>query len=290
MRIGMIGLGAMGQSIAGHILDHGYALALYDIRPEAMAPLTVRGARATGSVQELGGASDMVLLMVNNFAQCKSCVEALITTMRQGVIAIGSTIAAADARRLGDMAAACGVEVLDAPVSGGTAGAEQGTLTVMAGGSDEAFEACLPVFQTFGKQIVHVGKRIGDGESIKAINQLLVAIHMCAASEAFTLARKCGLDLDTVYGVIKESAGSSRIFENRGRFLIERNFDTRSTLTIQHKDTVIACETADAVGAYVPLGNTCRELFKLAAHKYCPTDDAIAVVRLFEEMSNLPAD
>ena len=184
-------------------------------------------------------------------------------------------------------AAAAGVSMLDCPVSGGSRGAQAGTLTVMASGADELFERCRPILEAFSSRVIHVGKNVGDGQAVKAINQLLVGVHMCAAAEAFTVARKCGLDLRTVYDTICSSAGMSRIFENRGEFLIARDFSTRSTLEIQLKDTDIACKTADAVGAPVLLGNTARELFKLAVKKYPPRDDSLEVVRLYEELAGI---
>ena len=172
-------------------------------------------------------------------------------------------------------------------MSGGTAGAKAGTLTIMAAGSRENFEKYLPVFQSYGKNVVHVGTEVGQGQAVKAINQMLVGINMCATAEAFTLSRKCGLDLQMVYDTIKTSAGTSRIFENRGQFLIDRDFSIRSTLQIQLKDTDIAFQTADSAGAYSPLTNVARELFKLAVKKYPPNDDSIEVVRLYEELSNI---
>ena len=113
---------------------------------------------------------------------------------------------------------------------------------------------------------------------------------MCATAEAFTMAAKCGLDLQLVYDTICTSAGMSRIFENRGQFLINRDFNTRSTLQIQLKDTDIACKAADSVGAPVMLGNVARELFKLAVKKYPPNDDSLEVVRIYEELCSLDLD
>lgn len=145
---------------------------------------------------------------------------------------------------------------------------------------------CYPKLNVtvIGTNVMHVGSEVGQGQAIKAINQLLVGVHMCATAEAFTMAKKCGVDLQTMYDVICKSAGRSEIFRNRGQFMIDRDFSTRSTLQIQLKDTSIACKTADAVGAPTLLGNTARELFKLAVRKYPPTDDSLEVVRIYEEL------
>jgi len=285
-KIGMVGLGAMGHSVAENILAKGYEMVLYDIRPEAYADLVAKGAEGAASTQELGQKADVVLMMVNTYQHCLSAMNGLLETMRDGVIVNLGTIAMDEAESLAAMAAKANCLMLDSPVSGGTAGAKAGTLTLMVGGPDEAFAKCEAVLNSFASNVVRVGDKPGQGQAVKAINQLLVGVHMCATAEAFTLARKCGLDLQKMYDTICTCAGTSRIFENRGQFLINRDFNTRSTLQIQLKDTGIVCKTADAVGAHTPLANAARELFKLAVQKYPPTDDSLEVVRLYEEISN----
>ena len=282
--IGMVGLGVMGHGIAQNILNAGIPMVLYDLRPEVMTDLAAQGAAVAGSLGELGERAEVVLMIVNSYKHCRSAMEGLLETMHGGVIVNMSTITMEDARALAELAAAHGVEMMDCPVSGGTAGAKAGTLTVMAAGSDALFERCRPVFEAFGKKVVHVGTEIGQGQAIKAINQLLVGVHMCATAEAFTVASRCGLDLQMVYDTICASAGTSRIFENRGQFLIDRDFSIRSTLQIQLKDTDIACKTACGAGAPAPLANVARQLFELAVQKYPPNDDSIEVVRLYEEL------
>lgn len=284
-KIGIVGLGTMGSAIARNILTGGYSVLLYDIRPEAAAELAGERAQAAASLQELGAQTDTVLMVVNTYAHCKSAMSGLLETMRPGGVIINlSTIAMDEAEELEEMAREREVQMLDCPMSGGSAGARDGTLTLMAAGPDILFEKYLPLFRTFGKNIVHVGPKAGQGQAVKAINQLLVGVHMCAAAEALTMAKQCGLDLQLVYDIIRVSAGNSRIFENRGQFLIDRDFSTRSTLQIQLKDTSIACRTAEAVGSPALLGGVARELFRLAVGKYPPTDDSIEVARLYEEL------
>lgn len=285
-KIGMIGLGAMGHSVAENIMSKGFSMVLYDIRPEAYADLVAQGAEGASSTQELGEKAEIILMMVNTYDHCCSAMQGLLETLRGGVIINLGTIAMDEAENLEKMAAKADCKMLDCPVSGGTAGAKAGTLTLMVGGESEVFAKCKPVLDSFATNVVHVGEAVGQGQAVKAINQLLVGVHMCATAEAFTLARKCGLDLQKMYETICTCAGTSRIFENRGQFLIDRNFETRSTLQIQLKDTGIVCKTADAVGAPTPLANTARELFKLAVKKYPPTDDSLEVVRIYEELCN----
>lgn len=285
-KIGMIGLGAMGHSVAENILAKGYSMVLYDIRPEAYADLLDKGAEGASSTQELGQKADIVLMMVNTYAHCCSAMDGLLETLRDGIIINLGTIAMDEAQALSQLAGKVNCKMIDCPVSGGTAGAKKGTLTLMAACEDDVFAECKPLLEAFATNVVQVGKEPGQGQAVKAINQLLVGVHMCATAEAFTLARQCGLDLQTMYDVICTSAGRSEIFRNRGQFLIDRDFNTRSTLQIQLKDTGIVCKTADAVGAPTPLANTARELFKLAVRKYPPTDDSLEVVRIYEELCN----
>ena len=282
--VGMIGLGAMGQGIAKNILSRGYPMVLYDVRPDGMIPLEKKGARIASSIQQVGLLTDTVLVMVNTFSQCQSVLKSLFQTLRGGTVIQLGTMSVEEAESLQTMAVEADCRIIDCPVSGGTAGAKNGTLTLMAACDEATFLAHKPLLECFGSHTVHVGTRCGQGQAVKAINQLLVGIHMCATAEAFTLARQCGLDLQTVYDVIRSSAGASEIFKNRGQFLINRDFSTRSTLQIQLKDADIVCRTADRAGAPIPLTNTVRELYKLAVRKYPPTDDSLEVVRLYEEM------
>ena len=282
--IGMIGLGAMGQGIAQNLLSHGYSMLLYDIRPDGMIPLVKKGARIADSIQEVGIHTDTILVMVNTFGQCQTVVKALMQTLRNGTVIQVVTMAIEEAEILGRMVTEHHCNLIDCPVSGGTAGAKNGTLTLMAACDERVFREHRALLECFGANVVHVGEKCGQGQAVKAVNQLLVGIHMCATAEAFTLARQCDLDLQTVYDVICASAGRSEIFRNRGQFLIARDFSTRSTLQIQLKDADIVCKTADAVGAPTPLTNAVRELFKLAVRKYPPADDSLEVVRLYEEM------
>lgn len=282
--IGMIGLGAMGQGIAQNILSRGYSMLLYDIRPDGMIPLVKKGAQIANSIQEVGMQTDTVLVMVNTFSQCRTVLKALLQTLKNGTVIQLGTMAIDEAETLGRMAGERGCNLVDCPVSGGTKGAQNGTLTLMAACSKEVFYEQKPLLQCFGTNVVHVGETCGQGQAVKAINQLLVGVHMCATAEAFTLASQCGLDLNTMYEVICSSAGCSEIFKNRGKFLMNRDFSTRSTLQIQLKDADIVCRTADRAGAPIPLTNTVRELFKLAVRKYPPTDDSLEVVRIYEDL------
>ncbi|MBQ4426081.1 MAG: NAD(P)-dependent oxidoreductase [Lachnospiraceae bacterium] len=289
-KIGMVGLGAMGHSIAQNILNHGYNMVLYDIRPEALTDLVKQGAEAAKNLLELGEKADVVLMIVNTYQNCCDVLNDLLKTFHDGIIINMSTIAMDEAQNLEKLAAGKNCCMMDCPVSGGTAGAKKGELTIMAAGSPDLFNMYKPLLESFGTNVIHVGLKVGEGQAIKAVNQLLVGIHMCATAEAFNLARQCGLNLQMVYDVINKSAGRSEIFRNRGQFLIDRDFTTRSTLQIQLKDTNIACKTAKLSGAPLMLGTVAQSLFEQAVSKYPVLDDSIEVVRIYEELCDIEVD
>jgi 2-hydroxymethylglutarate dehydrogenase len=289
MKIGIIGLGSMGRHIARHIAEDGFMLTVYDIRSECMQGFTEMGASGAGNPEEVGNNSEIVILMVNSYAQCLDCLtgkNGLLQGMKDGIVIVSSTIAFDEAKAIENLCLEAGLRMLDAPVSGGTKGAKDKTLTIMAAGDDEVYAMCLPVLRCMGDKIIHVGSQAGHGQIMKAINQLLVGIHMVATAEAFCMGAKCGLNLQLLFDTIKTCAGTSRIFENRGQTIIDRDFSTRSTLSIQVKDMDIALKTADSVKTPIFLGHICRELFKIAEAKYTNTDDSSSVIKIYEDLSS----
>ena len=281
-KTGLIGLGEMGRRIAVNILKRGFPLTVYDIVPEKRQELVRSGADATDSIAGLGAACDTVLVMVGTFAQCKEVFAQLLPVMKKGTVVCLGTIAPSDSGQLAAMAIKEGVTYADCPVSGGTKGADGGTLTLMFSGPHEIYEELHPLLSAFGEYIVYVSEGGGSAQALKAVNQLLVGVHMCAMAEAFNLARQCGLDQQLVLNVLRRSAGDSYILASRGQYLIDRDFHTRSTLAIQEKDTAIICELAEHAGAPVFLADQVLALFR-EAKKICdPADDPIEVVKVYE--------
>ncbi len=289
-QIGIIGLGAMGFHMAKNILKAGYRLSVYDIRPEAVDRLARLGAQKADCPREVGASADIVFLMVQNYKQCEDCLlgtTGLLTGLTGGTLIVTSTIAPDEVKKVAAYCGDKGVEVLDSPVSGGTKGAADGSLTLMIGGKDEVYEECLPVLKCLGSNLVKVGYEVGQGQAMKAVNQLLFGVHMVAMAEAMVLGAKCGLDPVVLYRVIKNSAGNSRVFENRAPSVINRDFSVRSTLGIQFKDTDIAVRTADSVKAPVFLATVVRELYKIADAKGVTIEDSSAIIKLYEDLANV---
>jgi 3-hydroxyisobutyrate dehydrogenase len=212
LRVGFIGLGAMGLPMARNVLKAGLPLTVWARRPESADAIRSEGASWAESPANLASRSDVVVLIVTNSPD----VEELVTNpngVLEGahsdlVIVDMSTIAPSVSRSLARMAGDRGVEFLDAPVSGGTQGAQSGALTIMAGGNQAAFEKVKPVFEAMGKNIFHVGPS-GAGEVIKLVNNILVGVIAGATAEAFVLGVKAGADVDTMAEVVGVSAGAS---------------------------------------------------------------------------------
>lgn len=285
--IGFIGLGSIGSRMAKNIVKAGYPLTVFDINTEAMDELEGRGAVKANSPKEVGSRSRIVFLMVQNFPQCESCLlgkEGLLEGLREGTIIICSTISSDEAAKLRDMCLDKGIRMLDSPVSGGTKGADAGTLTLMVAGEDEVYKDCLPVLETVGSQLIKVGNQIGQGQAMKAVNQHLVTIHLAAMAEALVLGVKSGLDPGMIYRTVKNSAGNSWMFEDKVPGILSRDFTARSSLQIQLKDLDICLRMGQKTRAPLFLGSACKEIFKLAEARHLGVEDSSSIVKIYEQL------
>ena len=197
-KIGFIGLGIMGKAMADHLLKAGYALSVLE-KNKASAELVAAGATSFSTNKEVAAHSDIVITMLPDSPEVEEVVfgkDGVIEGLPKGALFIDmSTIAPATAKKIYESLQTKGIEALDAPVSGGQVGAEAASLSIMVGGSEAAFDRALPVFQLMGKNIVLIGES-GAGQTTKACNQVIVGITIQAVAEAFTLAKKAGVDLE----------------------------------------------------------------------------------------------
>ena len=288
-KAGFIGLGSMGSHMAKNILKAGYSLTVFDINHEAMDELERLGAHKANSPKEVGENSQIVFLMVQNFSQCESCIlgtDGLLEGIRKGVIIVSSTISPDEVLKIEEFCKEQGIEVLDCPVSGGTKGAKDGMLTLMAAGKDEVYKECLPILQTVGSNIVHVGNKVGLGQSIKAVNQHLASINYVALVETMVLGIKSGLDPELIYHVVKVSTGNSWVFENIVPSMLSRDFSEFNSRNIL-KDLNICQDMGNRTKSPLFLGNVCKEMFKLADSKNLGSDDFSSIVKIYEEMGDI---
>lgn len=260
-RIGFIGVGTMGSPVVGHLLDKGYLVTVFARRPEAVAPLVARGARAASSPRAVAEASDVVFTMVTGTSDVEQVVfgpDGVAAGLRPGGLLIDmSTIAPEATRAFATRLATQGVDLLDAPVSGGPEGASKGTLSIMAGGTGQALERAKPILAAFSTSVFHMGPS-GAGQVTKACHQLLLLITAEGVAESLSLAAKAGVDPGKVREVMLTAMASSRVLDRFGALMAARTFAPGIPARIYKKDLQIVRDLADAVGAALPAGDVVR--------------------------------
>lgn len=257
-RVGFIGLGNIGKPMAINVAKAGFELMVYDLREEPMRELTTLGAKAARSADEIGAHGEIIEVVVVDDAQVEAALlgegGALSGARRGSVIAIHSTIHPRTVRKLAEQAAAKGVTLIDAEVSGGERGAIAKSLCYMVGGDKAAFEKCRPVFATSGANIFHLGP-LGSGSITKLAHNLIVYVNMLAASEGMRLAEKAGVGIETMQQVVHAGAAQSRVADH---WLQQRKLkDTytsgpRGLLELIHKDLRLALELGHDLGLSLP--------------------------------------
>lgn len=285
--VGFIGLGAMGAPMAGRIVAAGFDLSVFDVRPENAEPLVEAGAARAGSPREVADGVDALVLMVVNAGQAEDALfgsEGAIEALSAGsAVVIMSTVGPEAVRTLEGRLAERGVRLLDAPVSGGVARAERGDLLIMAGGTADLFEEVRPVLEAMGSTVAHCGGAVGDGQSVKLVNQLLCGVHIAAAAEALAYAEAMGLDPRSVYETIRHGAANSFMLEDRGERMLEREFvPAKSALDIFVKDMGLVREAAGEQGFRTPLADAAHRLYEVGSSLGLGGEDDSGVVRVFE--------
>lgn len=283
--IGLIGLGAMGYPIARHLIQKGFTLYTYVRSEHSLKKAQSLGIQTVDTPAALSRHTDTILILVNNFSQCRLCLceeNGVFSTLTHGTVIISSTV---DPRQIKILSEACpsGVTMMDAPISGGAVGAEDGTLVTMAAGDRQCFDSLQEVFSAYSKKIVFVGKEVGQAQALKAVNQMLVGIHMVATAESFALARGLGIDPRAMYETISECAGNSNIFRSRMPKLIAEDYSVRASLQTLEKDTGICKDLADMVQTPCYLTALCHDMFAQTPTDNASAEDACAVVRLYSE-------
>lgn len=292
-RVAVLGLGAMGGPMAAGLVRADFRTAVFDVRPEMREALAAQGAEAADSAVAAATSADACIVMVQNYAQVRAALldsGAIDELAPQALVLLMSTVAPADARDLDAACAARGLRLLDAPVSGGTGAAANGTLTIIVGGPDDTLAAARPILEALGDpaRIWQVGQRAGDGQSMKMINQLLAGVNIAACCEAMALAAKAGLDTQQAFDIISVSAGGSWMFNNRVPRMLEGTFSPpNSALAIFVKDLGIVVDTADDLGLPLFLAPLARQIFKLAAADGLGNEDDAGLVRLYERAAGM---
>jgi putative dehydrogenase len=290
--VAVLGLGAMGSRMARRLLEAGWPLRVFDVRPEAAQRLAEAGARAEPTAHAAASGARFVLLVVRDFAQAEQALGgpdgALAGLEPGGTIIAMSTVSPAQVRELERRAAERQVELLDAPMSGGTPGAEAGKLSIMLGGPEERVRRCRPLLETLGERLYHVGPNVGDGQSAKMVTQVLCGIHLAAAAEALVLARRAGLDQAMMLELVSHSAAASWMLQARAPRMVERRFDElHSALALLFKDLSIVLEGAQALQAPTPLAAAARELYKAGMALGLGDKDDSTLIQVYERLAGL---
>jgi 2-hydroxy-3-oxopropionate reductase len=290
MRLGFIGLGAMGNAMALNLIKGGHSLSVWARRPEATKPLLDAGATACASPAELAARSEAVFTMVTTTADVEQVLlgpAGVIEAARPGsVVVILATISPGATRRIGAKLAEGGVETLDAPVSGGPVGATDGTLSIMVGGKPDVFERVKPLFQCLGKTIVHLGE-LGAGQVTKACNQLALVVTIQAVAEALALARRAGVDPGKVREALLGGLAQSRALEVLGSRMVERDFAPGMEARLHHKDMGIVLELAHELGIPLPAAALATQQLNALIGAGGGRRDPAGLIEVLERMSEV---
>jgi len=289
-RIGFIGVGNMGGPMALNLLKAGHRLKVHDLVPALVARVTEAGALAAASPVDAASDAEAVLTMLPAGQHVRSVYlgeGGLAANARPGTLLIdSSTIDVATAREVAAAAAAAGLPMIDAPVSGGTGGAEAGTLTFMVGGSDEAFARARPILEAMGKTIVHAGGP-GNGQAAKICNNMILGASMIAVSEAFVLAEKLGLDHRKLFDISSKSSGQCWSLTSYcpvpgpvPASPANRDYKPGFSAAMMLKDLRLSQEAAAAAGAVTPLGADATRLYQRFADEGQSGVDFSGIIRM----------
>lgn len=290
MKIGYIGLGLMGKSMACNILKGGYELVVHNRSRKAVAELVSLGAKEAFSPAEVASRVDVVFTNLPDSPDVESVVlgeNGILSGARPGLIYVdNSTILPAASRKIAAKAAKKGVLALDAPVSGGDIGAKNGTLTIMVGGLQEALDKVMPVLQTMGKTITRVGDS-GAGQIAKACNQIMVAAQMVAMGELLIFAQKAGTDPEKVIEAIKGGAAQCWTLDVKPQRLLSGNREPGFKAALQTKDLHIVMDTAKQYGIPLPSAALDTQLYEAMLQEGLGLQDNSAIISVIEKLANV---
>jgi 3-hydroxyisobutyrate dehydrogenase-like beta-hydroxyacid dehydrogenase len=289
-RVGLIGLGDMGIGMAKNIVESGFELTGFDLRPERLTMLEELGAKAAHSPQEVGANADAVFIMVMNGQQVDAVVngdDGLLQSMASGsTIIVSATIEPKDVRAVEPSILAKGVHMIDTPVSGGKSGADGGTLTMMTAAPRAVFDDNLPVLQAVGENIVHVGEEIGLGQTVKASLQAYIGASFTAIFESLVLGAKAGVPGKVMLDVFGTSSAGSPLFRNCAELIMNREFKgTGSHIGTMYKDLGISMNMAKENGVAMFTAAAAYELFRSGISLF-PEEDNWSIVKLLEQIAD----
>ena len=286
--LGLVGLGIMGRPMARNLLRAGYGLVVHDTNRAAVDELVAEGAVAGTSPRGVAAAVDVLITMLPDSPEVREVYlgpDGAFEALRPGWLAIDmSSIAPSTARELAERAAAGGADMLDAPVSGGDKGAIAGTLSIMVGGTDPAFDRALPILSAMGKTIVHVGPA-GAGQVVKVCNQVVVAVVIEAVAEALVLGAKAGVDPGRIADVLQGGLAATKVLEMRRENMLSGRFDPGFRIRLDLKDLKNALELARETDVALPAAAQVEQLMRAMVAAGRADYDHSGLVTLVEDLA-----
>ncbi len=290
MKIGFIGLGIMGKPMSKNLLKAGHQLVVRDRNRAAVDEVVAAGAAAAGSAKEVAERTDVIITMLPNSPHVKEVVlgvGGIIEAARPGMIVIDmSSIAPLVSREIAARLAEKGVELLDAPVSGGEPKAVDGTLSVMVGGKKEIFDKCYDILKAMAGSVVRTGD-VGAGNITKLANQIIVALNIAAMSEALVLATKAGVDPELVYQAIRGGLAGSTVLDAKAPLVLDRKFNPGFRIELHVKDLGNVLETSHEIGVPLPLTAAVMEMMQAMKVDGMGGLDHGALVRHYEKLARV---
>jgi 3-hydroxyisobutyrate dehydrogenase len=290
MQVGFIGLGIMGSRMAASLRRAGFELTVYNrTRERADEWAAEHGGHVAASPREVGERSDVVVTMVVDGAQVEEMLlgdEGAATAAKEGTLFVDmSTIGPVHARRIGATLAERGHRFVDAPVTGSAPKAEDGTLTIMAGGSDADMERAMPLLDAMGEIIVHVGE-VGAGQQVKVLSNAVSAVNCATLAQALVVGRRAGVDLGALLKVMGAGSANSTMLQLKGEPMLAHDFAPLFKLEHMLKDVLLCLEDARAAGAGFPFAALAGELYAAGAGRGLGDQDFAAVLEVVEDLND----
>lgn len=287
-RVGFIGLGIMGLGMARNLLKAGFPVCAWNRTISKAEDLTSAGATVGANPAEVAAQSDIIITCVSDTPDVEQVIlgeNGVIHGAKPGALVIDcSTISPQATQVIAEKLAEKGVKMLDAPISGGSEGAANGTLSIMVGGAAEDFARAMPVFEAMGKTITHVGAT-GAGQTVKLVNQVLVVGNCLAMSEALLLAQAGGVDLKKTFDAVSKGAAGSWMFTNRAPQIIERDWRPGFTVALQQKDLRLVLEAADQLGVPLPGTGLIFQLYRTLEAQNLSQEGNHALIKALENLA-----
>ena len=288
MKIGFIGLGIMGKPMAKNLLKAGYELTVFDRVSAPVQELLAAGAKVAASAKEVAEKSDVIITMLPNSPHVKAAIlgpDGVLEGITAGKIVVDmSSIAPLASKELAAELAKKGVEMLDAPVSGGEPKAIEGTLSIMVGGKQAIFDRCVPFLSKLGASVVLCGD-IGAGNVTKLANQIIVGLNIAAVSEAFVLASKAGVDPEVLFKAIRGGLAGSTVMEAKAPMMMAGNFKPGFRIELHIKDLANAIETGHEIGVPLPLTSQVMEIMQALKVDGKAGNDHSGIVQFYEKLA-----